>query len=108
MIKKKTTFAKSMPVPTSVRILLIRLGTLHFLYPPLILQSSTSSDVCQKNKYGVIVVPKTATIAKIYSLLKKTFGTIDCLKTASQSGWTIKPVMMYATTEIVSHFKNFA
>src|SRR3989338_3244498 len=64
IIKYMTRFEINIPVQTSIRIFLISRLLILDRSPLanllLNVSSSTSCDVCQKKRYGEIVVPKTA------------------------------------------------
>jgi hypothetical protein len=52
--------------------------------------SSTSCPACQKNRYGLIVVPITATIAIRYSALSNSGGQATAQATSSHATCTMK------------------
>jgi len=58
------------------------------------LSSSTINEDCQKNKYGVIVVPSTPTIVESHFESKWISGTTNLRSTYGQGGCTMNAVMM--------------
>src|ERR1039458_2303295 len=91
MIKNMTMLDKNMPDQTSIRIFFISFGSEPIrearVVLPALISSSISWEVCQKNKYGVMVVPKMAQISNIWSLEKVIWGIVEYLSTVCQSGW---------------------
>ena len=53
------------------------------------LRSSASSDACQKNMYGLIVVPKIATSISVKSRVHDSCGTKVAAATSPQGMWTL-------------------
>src|SRR3989344_4678046 len=88
MIKNITIFESSMPVQTSIRIFLTSGGVVprrdSMVVLPSKICSSTSCEVCQKKRYGEIVVPKIAQIRMIWSLLHSIDGVNAADRTSLQ------------------------
>src|SRR5690242_14053084 len=80
MMKNMTRLDKIIPDQTSTRIVLSASGVVPrrdaIDVLPCCTASSTSCDVCQKNKYGEIVVPKIAQMISSCSLLNVMLGVI--------------------------------
>src|SRR5271165_4640105 len=69
--------------------------------------SSASSDACQKNRYGLMVVPSTATSAVKYATLNVTEGTKVERNAGPQATRATNGVSTYANSAMVSHFRYF-
>ena len=54
--------------------------------------SSTSSEACQKNRYGLMVVPKIATMAVSDALVSETRGRKVALRTSVHGIFTTKRI----------------
>jgi hypothetical protein len=67
--------------------------------------SSTSSAACQKNRYGLIVVPKIATIAVIAAVDHSNDGTRVASSTRRHGNVTTKTTPTYASSDTHSHFR---
>ena len=112
MMKYITIFEKNAPTPTST----FRKSSSSTVAPlrrarvlcPSAFSSSTSSLVCQKNRYGLIVVPRIATSVDHSSLLCGIDGTKVSRSTLPQSAPTTNAVMGYAKSTSTSHFSTFA
>src|SRR6266478_2044981 len=76
--------------------------------PGLHATSSTSCDACQKNRYGLMVVPSTAMSAVRYSRVTSKPGRTTACTTSDHETCTKNAVPTYAKRESVSHFKYFA
>ena len=77
-----------------------------FPWPPS-LSSSTSSLVCQKNKYGEIVVPNNAMSAAIVVLLNDTLGVNTPPHTLLQATSTMNKTAMYDNNDTHSQRNIF-
>src|SRR3989344_4296065 len=89
IIKKHTIFYIKNPVQTSKRIFLTSILSVPWRDTMVVLPSricsSTSCDVCQKKRYGEIVVPKMAQMRMICSLLHSLEGIKALENTSCQS-----------------------
>src|SRR5271166_420707 len=92
MMKNMTTFEKNAPTPTSKFLSSSSLSVAPFrlasVLCPAAFSSSTSSLACQKNKYGLIVVPRIATSVDHSSLVWGMDGTKVARATLIQSAPT--------------------
>src|SRR5580700_3546174 len=90
IMKNITMLERNMPDQTSMRIFFISAGSepirALMVVSPAAISSSISCDVCQKNRYGVMVVPKMAQMRISCVLLKVTCGMMECCRTVCQSG----------------------
>ena len=57
---------------------------------PCSCSSSTSSEACQKNRYGEIVVPRIATTVAIMARSRLSRGMTVDVRAAVQSAWATK------------------
>ena len=70
--------------------------------------SSHSCAACQKNKYGLIVVPSTATTVVQNSESAEKLGTSTPRASSSQSSLTVSRAAKYANSDRVIHLRNGA
>src|SRR5881398_2109471 len=68
--------------------------------------SSTSSEACQKNKYGLIVVPKIATMVVSMDDVQWIDGTNVARATSAHGICTTNPMPTYPNSARHSYFKN--
>src|ERR1700688_318898 len=68
--------------------------------------SSTSWEACQKNRYGLIVVPKIATTTVQNSEFADKVGIKNPRAASIQGTFTTITVPKYANSANVSHFKT--
>src|SRR6185503_8803814 len=109
IIKNITTLDTNIPDQTSVRISLISCKEVSFrdliVLRPAKISSSTSCEVCQKNKYGDMVVPSMAVTKNICSREKDMAGRNVPRKTWLHGRCTIKAAKTYESNAMVNHFK---
>ena len=105
MMQNITIWLNAMPVVTSTRAARISVSLTGVRWRRSARSTSTSDDACQKNRYGLIVVPRMATMAASHRALSSTCGTMPPTSTLRASGWTTKSVMTYAKSASVSHLK---
>src|SRR5437870_9419697 len=74
---------------------------------PSYTSSSASSEACQKNRYGDIVVPKRATNIIAKPALNCTCGTTLAANISSHLPLTIRAVITYANKNSVRYFSTF-
>src|SRR5665213_1733985 len=112
MMKNITRLENSMPTLTSRCASLISWSVAPLRWArvarPADFSSSTSRSDCQKNRYGVIVVPSTPTIVVSQDAEKWISGVTVCLRISGQWGCTTNAVTTEANSEIVSDFRTFA
>jgi hypothetical protein len=70
--------------------------------------SSHSWAACQKNRYGLMVVPSTATTVVQNSESVEKLGTNTPRASSSQSSWITMSVAKYANSDSVIHLRNGA
>src|ERR1700686_363560 len=68
--------------------------------------SSTSCEACQKNRYGLMVVPRMATTVVQNATSAENVGTKNPRATSPQGTLTTSAVPKYANKANVSHFKT--
>src|SRR5450759_2055951 len=111
-MKYITTFENNIPSPTSQFAYFSSPLVAPFLCAkvvrPIEISSSTSWLACQKNRYGVIVVPKTATSMDRKVLSKRNVGINVPLSTAPKLGRAKNADKIYAIKDNASHLKILA
>jgi hypothetical protein len=111
-MKYITRFEKNVPMPTSnlrvrIAVWVAPLRAFSVLRPDAF-SSSTSCVACQKNRYGLIVVPRMATSVSQPSLPRGIEGIKVSCRAAFQSGWITNALITYAKSTRASHFKDLA